>query len=192
MKILISDDDSVSRLLLTATLKKLGHEVVDTMNGKGAWEIFQKEYFSVVISDWLMPEMDGLELLRKIRTERRENYTYIILLTVLGGKESYIEGLKAGADDFITKPFDEDQLAARLQVAERILSLEAEKKQLQKIVPICSYCKKVRQDTNYWEQVEEYVRRYMNVEFSHGACPDCYEKFIKPQLEELERRGKKC
>ena len=192
MKILISDDDSVSRLLLTATLKKLGHEVVDTMNGKEAWEIFQKEYFSVVISDWLMPEMDGLELLRKIRTESRENYTYIILLTVLGGKESYIEGLKAGADDFITKPFDEDQLAARLQVAERILSLEAEKKQLQKIVPICSYCKKVRQDMNYWEQVEEYVRRYMNVEFSHGACPGCYEKFIKPQLEELERRGKKC
>ncbi|MGZ6222648.1 MAG: response regulator [Syntrophales bacterium] len=185
MKILISEDDSVSRLLLSATLKKLGHEVVETSNGKEAWEIFQKEYFPVLISDWMMPEMDGLELLQMIRAEKREKYTYILLLTALEGKESYLEGMKVGADDFITKPFDEEQLAARLIVAERILSLQTEVKQLQRLLPICSYCKKIRDDKNYWEQVEKYIGQRTGTVFSHGVCPDCYEKFIKPQLNRL-------
>jgi sigma-B regulation protein RsbU (phosphoserine phosphatase) len=185
MKILISEDDSVSRLLLSATLKKLGHDVIETKDGKEAWEAFQKEYFQVLISDWMMPEMDGLELLQMIRAEKREKYTYILLLTVLEGKESYLEGMKAGTDDFITKPFDEEQLAARLSVAERILSLQTEVKQLQRLLPICSYCKKIRDDRNYWEQVEEYIGQRTGTVFSHGVCPDCYKKFIKPQLNQL-------
>jgi DNA-binding response OmpR family regulator len=93
--------------------------------------------------------------------------------------------MKAGTDDFITKPFDEEQLAARLSVAERILSLQIEVKQLQRLLPICSYCKKIRDDRNYWEQVEEYIGQRTGTVFSHGVCPDCYEKFIKPQLKQL-------
>jgi DNA-binding response OmpR family regulator len=177
MKILISEDDLVFRRVLSITLKKLGHEVVETMNGKEAWEAFQKEYFPVLISDWMMPEMDGLELLQMIRSQKRKEYTYILLLTGLEGKEHYLEGMKAGADDFITKPLDRDLLAARIQVAERILSLQTELKQLKGLFPICSYCKKIRNDQNYWQQVEVYIEDRTDIEFSHGICPECVKKF---------------
>ena len=123
MKILIAEDDAVSRLVLTATLKKLGCEVVATASGTEAWDTFQQEHFPLLISDWMMPDMDGLELCQKIRAERGMQYTYIILLTARGGKTNYLDAMDAGADDFVTKPFDEDQLAARLRVAQRILAL---------------------------------------------------------------------
>jgi diguanylate cyclase (GGDEF)-like protein len=123
MKILIAEDDLTSRLVLGATLQKMGHEVTATSDGQQAWGVLEQEHFPLLISDWMMPNMDGLELCRLIRSVNQSQYTYIILLTALGGKASYLDGMDAGADDFITKPFDEDQLAARLRVAERILAL---------------------------------------------------------------------
>ncbi|UXI70463.1 ATP-binding protein [Tahibacter amnicola] len=123
MKILIADDDVTSRLLLQATLKKMGHEVVCVENGSRAWEAWQRDNFPVVISDWIMPELDGPDFCRLVRSHPRAEYTFIILLTALDGKGRFLDGMNAGADDFITKPFDEEQLAARLRSAERILSL---------------------------------------------------------------------
>ncbi len=123
MKILIAEDDMTSRLVLGATLKKLGHEVTATNDGQQAWDAMDREHFPLLISDWMMPDVDGLELCRRIRAAHRSEYTYIVLLTALGGKSSYLDGMDAGADDFITKPFDEDTLVARLRVAERILAL---------------------------------------------------------------------
>jgi diguanylate cyclase (GGDEF)-like protein len=123
MKILIADDDLTSRLLLGATLKKLGHEVTVTSDGEEAWDAMNREHFPLLISDWMMPNVDGLELCRLVRAARPTQYTYIVLLTALGGKSSYLDGMDAGADDYITKPFDEDQLVARLRVADRILAL---------------------------------------------------------------------
>ncbi len=123
MKILIAEDDMTSRLVLGATLKKMGHEVTATSDGQQAWDALDREHFPLLISDWMMPDMDGLELCRRIRAAEQPQYTYIILLTALGGKTSYLDGMDAGADDFITKPFDAQQLAARLRVAERILDL---------------------------------------------------------------------
>lgn len=123
MKILIADDDTTSRLVLGATLRKLGHQVTTVADGRQAWEAWQQDEYALFISDWMMPELDGLALCRLIRAEPRQHYTYIILLTALGGKGRYLEGMEAGADDFITKPFDEEQLAARLHVAARILQL---------------------------------------------------------------------
>src|SRR5690242_18446238 len=131
MKILIAEDDEASRSILAATLKKLGHEVIAATNGREAWTRFQTDPVHLVISDWMMPDMDGLALCRRIRNEHQLKYTYVILLTALGGKSAYMEGMEAGADDFITKPFDRDELAARLRVAERILNLQAEVKQLE-------------------------------------------------------------
>ena len=123
MKILIAEDDTTSRFLYGATLRKLGYSVTAVENGRNAWEAWKQEDYPLLISDWMMPDIDGLQLCKMIRAEPSLQYTYIILLTSLDSKGSYLEGMDAGADDFITKPFDEEQLAARLRVAERILAL---------------------------------------------------------------------
>src|SRR4051794_13350591 len=109
MKVLIAEDDRDSRELLHWLLEKIGYQVVATENARQAWEAFQREPFRLVISDLLMPEMDGLELCRRIRDAKTKKYTYVILLTALIGKREYLEGMEAGADDFVTKPFDPDE-----------------------------------------------------------------------------------
>jgi DNA-binding response OmpR family regulator len=121
MKVLIAEDDPTFRLALGATLKKLGHDVTAVENGREAWEAWQQGEFDLLISEWMMSDVDGLELCRRIRAEPRLHYTYIILLTALSGKRSYLDGMDAGADDFLTKPLDQEHLAARLRVAQRIL-----------------------------------------------------------------------
>jgi len=125
MKTLIADDDSVTRLLLRSALARRGHEVQEAANGREAWEAWRDGAFSLVISDWMMPDLDGLEFCRRIRAERRLDYTYIVLLTSRSGKTNYLDAMTAGADDFITKPFEKDAFAARVRVAERILELHA-------------------------------------------------------------------
>lgn len=140
MKILVVDDDPAMRGLVKRTLTQLGHQVTEAEDGRQAWAEFVLDSFPLLISDWLMPEMDGLELTRLIRARDTSKYTYVILLTALEGKNRYLEGMDAGADDFITKPFDEDQLAARIRVAERILGLQARNRELTALIPICMYC----------------------------------------------------
>jgi len=182
MNILIVDDDLTSRLILEATLKKLGHQVTAVKDGLEALIAFEKGRVSLIISDRVMPDLDGLELCRRIRAARRTQYTYIIMLTSVGGKEGYLVGMKAGADDFIVKPFDEELLAARLVVAERILNLLSQVNQLNGLLPICALCKKVRDDHNYWHQVESYIGRHTEVTFTHSYCPDCVAN-LKPGIE---------
>jgi DNA-binding response OmpR family regulator len=125
MKILIAEDDDISRRLLSAALTKLGHDVQAATNGREAWDAWRNHQLQFVISDWMMPDLDGLEFCRRVRAERRIDYTYIILLTARTGKMNYLEARTAGADDFITKPFERDELCARVRVAERILGLHA-------------------------------------------------------------------
>jgi DNA-binding response OmpR family regulator len=125
MKTLIADDDDITRLLLSSALTKLGHDVHEAINGREAWEAWRSGDFSLIISDWMMPDLDGLEFCRRIRAEQRSDYTYIVLLTSRSGKTNYLEAMTAGADDFITKPFEKDAFAARVRVAERILGLHA-------------------------------------------------------------------
>ena len=124
MKVLIAEDDRDSRELLAWLLEKLGYQVVSTANGKEASDAFRKGRFRLVISDVLMPEVDGFELCRRIRLHKQSKYTYIVMLTALIGKKDYLEGMEAGADDFVTKPFDADELKARLRVAQRIISFQ--------------------------------------------------------------------
>lgn len=187
MKILIADDDPSSRILLAATLRNLQHEVVVARCGTEAWKIFEESEVPLLISDVVMPDLHGLELCRRIRLADRRKYTYIILLTSMGGKDSFLVGMRAGADDFITKPFDEDQLVARLCVAERILNLQSQVKHLAGLLPICCVCKKVRDDSKYWRQVESFVAEHTGAHFTHGYCPECASK-VRKEIEEMAAR----
>jgi DNA-binding response OmpR family regulator len=126
--------------------------------------------------------VDGLELCRRIRAERRQQYTYFLLQTTRSGKQSYLTAMRAGIDDFVTKPVDPDELLARLGAAERILDLRRELSQLQGLLPICSYCKRIRRDDQEWQQIERYIAARSDAEFSHGICPDCYRRHVEPQL----------
>jgi two-component system, NtrC family, sensor kinase len=124
MKVLIADDETISRRLLQGYLERWGHAVVAAQNGAEAWDLFAAGDFPVVISDWVMPELDGVELIRRIRASQRPSYVYTILLTSKAQKEDLVTGMEAGADDFVTKPFDRDELRVRLRAGERIIQLE--------------------------------------------------------------------
>ncbi|MCP3943992.1 MAG: response regulator [Desulfobacteraceae bacterium] len=131
MKILIAEDDFVSRLLVKKAVTKIGHEVIVRENGKQAWEAFQEYEPDMVISDWMMPEMDGLELCKKIRKSDKKTYSYIILLTAKDKTTDLVEVFNAGADDYIIKPFKPDELRSRIESGERISILESQHHDLQ-------------------------------------------------------------
>ena len=124
VKVLIAEDDAVSRLLLRRSIEQLGHECLVAEDGDAAWELFRQHEVDVVLSDWMMPGLDGLELCRRVRAHPRQTYAYFILLTALDGKQYLLTGLEAGADDYLTKPLDRDELRARLQTAARVTTLQ--------------------------------------------------------------------
>lgn len=226
MRILAAEDDAVTRRMLQAALGKWGHEVTLTANGSEAWDVLQQpDAPSLLILDWLMPGIDGVEICRRVRqrdeligatvksptsnVEGRGSSVeghcrlstlgprhsaippaYIILLTSRSGKDDIVEGLQAGADDYVTKPFDHAELRARVQVGARVVQLQSvlaarvreleeamsSVKTLEGLLPICCYCNKIRDDGNYWHRVESYITGRANVRFSHGICPDCTHK----------------
>ena len=202
MKILIAEDDEVSRRILQLTLAAAGHEVITTQNGAAAWAILEKDDSpSLAILDWMMPDMDGLEVCRLARRQKSVTPVYIILLTAKGNKADVVQGLEAGANDYILKPFNRAELNARITVGETVINLQhnlaarvgelenalAQVKLLQGILAICSYCKNIRDDQNYWQQLETYVSEHSEAQFSHSICPKCYESIVKTQLEEREK-----
>ncbi len=199
MKILIAEDDPVSRRALAAMLDKFGYEVVVAGDGAQAWAMLQREDAPLLaILDWMMPELDGVEICRRVRLIPTATPPYLILLSAKSGKEDVVAGLYAGANDYLTKPFDRAELRARLQVGANVLDLQknlAERvrqledalssvKQLQGLLPICSYCKSIRDDQNYWQRLDSYLTEHTDVLFSHGICPDCYKSVVQPQLDQ--------
>jgi phosphoserine phosphatase RsbU/P len=200
MRILIADDDDVSRLSLRAMLSKRGHDLVPTSDGDEAWQAFQVEDPpKLAILDWLMPGMDGVEVCRRVRAAAKLKGVYLILLTSRGRQEYVLEGLRAGANDYITKPFDREELDARVHVGVQVVQLQTELalrvaeledalrrvKQLQGLLPICSYCKKIRDDQDYWHQVDRYIACHSDVRFSHGVCPECWQSRVAPESQKL-------
>ena len=176
-RVLIAEDDLVSAKVLSALLHRLGYEVVTAADGAEAWRVFDAEPTRLIVSDWMMPQLDGLGLCEKVRARPGIPYTYFILLTAnRTTPENYTLATDAGVDDFLTKPIDRDALQMRLRVAERILSFTAEIRQLKELIPICVYCRKVRDEEDYWEQVETYIQKETGSRFSHGACPECCER----------------
>lgn len=198
MKILIAEDDAVSRQVLQSVLQKWGYEVVATDNGQSALEILQgPNPPAIALLDWSMPKSDGVTVCKRLRTQQRVDPTYIIFLTAKTSSENVVAGLQAGADDYISKPFGRDELQARLLVGVRIVELQraltnrvreledslTQITKLRRLLPICSYCHKVRADKDYWQQVEEYLTEQSAVQFSHSICPQCWSTHVVPQLQ---------
>ncbi|MDZ4198980.1 MAG: response regulator transcription factor [Kiritimatiellia bacterium] len=188
MQILIAEDNVTSRSLLQAVLKKQGHEVLSTESGREAWEALQRpDAPRMAILDWMMPDLDGLEVVRRIRGLQTHQPPYIIMLTTKGEKTDIIAGLEAGANDYLTKPFDAQELRARIDVGIRMVELQTaladqvnnlqkaltEVRTLRGIIPICATCKKIRDDRGFWQRVESYVGAHTEAVFSHGMCPEC-------------------
>ncbi|MBP1627178.1 MAG: copR [Holophagaceae bacterium] len=203
MKILIADDDPVSRCALAAVLRGSGFEVLEAADGSQAWEILQDGHSpQLVILDWMMPGLNGLQVCRKVRGLETARPPYLIVLTSRDSKSDVLEALEAGADEFLSKPFDPMELRARIQVGKRLVSLQntvADRVQelqaaldqvrtLQGILPICSYCKKIRNDQDYWQQVEQYIASNTGATFTHGICPECWGKHVVPQLDAMKHR----
>ena len=201
MRILIAEDDPPSRLTLEKRLEQWGHEVVVTVDGREARSVLEgDDHPRLAILDWMMPEIDGVDVCRWAWTQSRLRPLYIIMLTALDAREDIVEGLRAGADDYLIKPPDGNELRARIDVGIRVLELQSElsdrvaeleaslarEKHLQGLLPICSYCKKIRDDKDYWQQVEGYIEDHADVSFSHGICPVCYVSIVQPQLDRLD------
>jgi sigma-B regulation protein RsbU (phosphoserine phosphatase) len=187
VKILAVEDDAVSRAVLRKALRRLKHDVVEAADGEEAWQKLQDEPVRVVVSDWMMPRSDGLDLCRRIRAQPGKDYTYFILLTSRDAtEENQRASAEAGVDDFLTKPLDLTELWTRLRVAERILHYTTQVRQLEELLPICSYCKKIRDDQNYWQQMEGYINERTGSEFSHSVCPDCYTRVVVPEIEKIK------
>jgi len=183
MRILIVEDNVDAREMLQTLLQLDGHDVFSATNGEEAWRMFQAARFPVVITDWLMPDIDGLELCRRIRASESPQYSYVLLLTALQGKSNYLTAMTAGVDDFMAKPWDADELRARLIVAERIVGLQNRVKRLEGVLPTCIYCKKIRDEGSRWVNIEQYISQRTEASFTHGVCPNCYDEVVKPELD---------
>jgi DNA-binding response OmpR family regulator len=192
VRILIAEDDETSRIILESLLEQWGHEVVTTVDGDEAWKVLsQADTPRLAILDWMMPGLSGPELCGRLRERKEDAAVYTILLTAMGESENIVSGLQAGADDYMTKPFENDELQARIAVAERILNLQQalqarvdelkhaleHVKTLQGILPICMHCHKIRQDEQSWQKLEDYLQAHSTAEFSHSLCDECLEKY---------------
>ena len=199
-RVLIAEDDPVSCLVLERTLRGWGYDVAVTRTGAEAWQSLQAEDSPrLAVIDWMMPGLEGPEVCRRVRALARPVPVYIILLTARGQSDDVAAGLDSGADDYVTKPFDRQELRSRLRVGERVLALQqgladrvaelehalGQVKELKGLLPICCYCKAVRDDSNYWHRVETYITAHSSARFSHGICPGCWEAVVEPQLSEV-------
>ncbi len=203
MRVLIAEDDITSRRLLEVSLSRSGYEVLAVGDGDEAWRMLQgDDPQRLVILDWMMPGKDGIDICRRLRSQPRESYIYVILVTTKTKAEDIVAGLEAGADDYLTKPYDPHELRCRVKNGERILGLEsalAKKirelqeasshvKQLQGLLPICMYCKKIRDDSDTWHRLETYIEHNSDALFSHSLCEECrHEHFPKAASEPVGR-----
>ena len=190
MNVLVADDEVIFRKMVRGVLVRAGHEVIEAAAGDEALSLLlAAEAPPMAILDWMMPGLDGVDLCRAVRAQEGRISPYLILLTSKDRREDVVSGLEAGADDYLTKPFDARELRARVHVGERILGLQraladrvvaleqalTQVKQLEGLLPICAWCHKIRDDGkgNDWQSVERYVSERSDARFTHTICPDC-------------------
>lgn len=190
--VLLADDDKLTLSVLNDVLTRAGYDVITATDGEQAWKKLQESNSQVAILDWIMPGMEGIEICRRANGDPKMANRYFILLTGKNSTEDLVAGLQAGASDYLRKPFDETELLARVEVgvrfvelqrklAERVEELEralTQVRRLEGLLPICSYCKRIRNEQDYWERVDAYISQHANVRFTHNICPECYTKHV--------------
>ena len=197
VRVVIAEDDRVTGEILARTLQRWNYQTTLVGDGADAWERLRvANEPTLAILDWMMPGMDGPDVCRRVRAELPLANMYLLLVTARESRSDVVAGLDAGADDYIVKPFDPEELRARVAVGARVLGLQqklAERvnelqvalsnvKQLRGLLPICSYCKRIRGDDQYWQQVEKYIAERSQAQFSHSICPTCYVD-VEKQIE---------
>jgi len=190
MKILVADDELVSRTLIESYLQYWGYVPVCVSQGKEALEALKApDAPAMAILDWMMPYMSGPEVCQAVQKLQKPIPPYLILVTSKADKRDIVRGLQAGAQDYVTKPYDVNELQARVDVGRRMVQLQEllakrigeleeatrQIRQLHGLLPICCKCKKVRADDGYWSEVETYISTHTDTKFSHSYCPDCYQ-----------------
>jgi phosphoserine phosphatase RsbU/P len=198
MNILIADADAPSRLLLETTVRQWGYQPLAVADGARAWEVLSgRDPPPLAILDWELPDYPGPELCRKARALDKAYPLYAMVLTSRNDRAEMLAGLRAGADDLLTKPFDRHEMYARLTAGARIVQLQqslADKvrrleealvsaQKLQGMVPMCCYCKSVRDDRNCWRRLEDYLAEHKETAFSHGICPQCFKAVAEPEIQ---------
>jgi DNA-binding response OmpR family regulator len=197
MRILIAEDDKTTARLLRGSLVADGWTVDSVSDGPAALAALQaNDAPEIALLDWMLPGgVDGLDVCRGVRDMRRPAPTYIILLTGRSGVADVVRGLEAGADDYLVKPCNPAELCARLHAAARVVDLQhsllrhvrdleaalASVKTLSGLLPICGYCKSIRDDSDYWHRVEEYLTAHSAAQFTHGICPTCMARVMSDE-----------
>jgi DNA-binding response OmpR family regulator len=200
MRILIAEDDRVTARILTSLLTSWGYETTVVYDGESALQLITSQTAPyLALLDWMLPGLDGPEVCRRIRASGQPTPGYLILLTARSAQADLVEGLDAGADEYLVKPIDPAELRARLHAGVRILDLQTRLadqvreleaalgkiRNLTGLLPICMYCKSIRDDSNYWHRVEEYVSEHADVQFSHGICPKCLPRVTEEMTREI-------
>lgn len=198
VSVLIADDDATSRRALATVVRRSGWEPVVVDCGSRALDLIVSGAGPrVALVDWMMPDLSGVELCRRVRERDDRLAPYLIVVTVKQTAADIAMGLDAGADDYLVKPVNAAELRARVQVGHRTVDLRdrlvrraaeleaalSEVRQLRSLLPTCSYCRRIRDERHAWQTLEEYVCHNTDVKFSHGYCPQCYDEFVRPQLE---------
>jgi len=178
MKILVADDSRVSRNLIKAILEEMDFEVLAAEDGLAAWNLWQREEISLLISDWVMPALDGLELCRRVRAAapQRPGYTYVMMVTAQDGLKNFVTAMAAGADDFIVKPFEPEMLRCRVRVAQRVLAMQHELRALAAALPFCGACDSIQTDAASQRRLHDFLASRPELKPVLGTCPTCATK----------------
>ncbi len=178
--ILIIDDSVKNLKLITHFLEDRGYETMTAQNGRDGLQKAARGKPDLILLDIMMPDMDGNEVCRRLQSIEHTRDIPIIFLTAKGATEDIVQGFRDGAVDYVLKPFQPEELAARvnthIRLKNTIAALESalkEIKTLRRMLPICCICKKIRNDTGYWNQIESYITAHSETEFTHSICPDC-------------------
>ena len=188
--ILVVDDQEVNVLLLERMLRGAGYvSITSTMDPNEVCELHRRNRYDLILLDLLMPVMDGFKVMEGLK--EIEEGSYLPVLVITAQPDHKLRALKTGAKDFISKPFDLAEVLARVHnmLEVRLLHTELRKalehvKLLSGLLPICMWCKKIRDDQGYWNAIEQYISQHSEAEFTHGICPDCKSKYFEKEVRE--------